>query len=256
MGIVNNKPTRALILILSALVLISILISRYYYKGINDAVDPRVKEARLLYEKYNDYTKTNSFDSILYLMDSIGAVYSTYTHYRNSYETGVLYNNKAATYLTMALHLDSADHQPEKQDSLFSMAERMVNKSITIYTGWLDKFENESPKGIKNLIEPGFYSGLEQYSRELQETFLNNRIEEIQEAQLETKRRLSVSYTNLGIIKRHEMQYEEAAKHYMTALDLWERNLTAENNLNRLLGKPVKERSFLRKLFPPERNKK
>jgi len=252
----NNKPTRALVLVLSALVLISVLISRYYYKGINDAVDPRVKQARLLYEKYNDYTKSNHFDSILYLMDSIEAVYSTYPHYRNSYETGVLYNNKAATYLTMALHLDSANHQHERQDSLFSMAEKMVNKSITIYAGWMDRFENKSPEGIKNLIEPDFYKGLEQYSGELQETFLNNRIEEIQEAQLETKRRLSVSYTNLGIIKRHEMRYEEAAKHYMTALDLWERNLTAENNLNRLLGKPVKERSLLRKLFPPERNKK
>lgn len=255
MGIINNKPTRALILILSALVLISVLISRYYYKGINDAVDPRVKEARLLYEKYNDYTKTNRFDSILYLMDSIEATYSKYPHYRNSYETGVLYNNKAASYLTMALHLDSANNQPERQDSIFSMAETMVNKSITIYTDWLDKFENKSPEEIKNLIEPGFYTGLEQYSGELQETYLNNRIEEIQEAQLETKRRLSVSYTNLGIIKRHRMQYEEAAQHYKTALELWERNLTAENNLNLLLGKPLKERSFLRKMFPPERNK-
>jgi tetratricopeptide (TPR) repeat protein len=256
MGILKNKPTRALILILSALVLISVLISHYYYKGINDAVDPRVKEARLLYEKYNDYTKTNRFDSILYLMDSIEAAYSKYPHYRNSYETGVPYNNKAASYLTMALYLDSAGNHTEKQDSIFFMAEIMVNKSIAIYTDWLKKFGDKSPEGIKNLIEPGFYTGLEQYSGELQETYLNNRIEEIEEAQLETKRRLSVSYTNLGIIKRHRMQYEKAAKYYKSALDLWEQNLTAENNLNLLLGNPLIERSFLRKLFPPERDKK
>lgn len=256
MGIIkNNKSTRALIFILSALVLISVLISRYYYKGINDAVDPRVKEARLLYEKYNDYTKTNSFDSILYLMDSIEAVYSKYLHYRNSYETGVLYNNKAATYLTMALHMDSASYRSQRQDSLFNLAETMVNRSIVIYNNWLTRFENKNPDKIKNLIEPGFYEGLDQYSDELKETYVDNRIKEIKEAQLETKRRLSVSYTNLGIIKRHRMQYEEAAQHYKTALDLWERNLTAENNLNLLLGKPVKERSFLRKMFPPERNK-
>jgi tetratricopeptide (TPR) repeat protein len=136
------------------------------------------------------------------------------------------------------------------------MAEIMVNKSIAIYTDWLKKFGDKSPEGIKNLIEPGFYTGLEQYSGELQETYLNNRIEEIEEAQLETKRRLSVSYTNLGIIKRHRMQYEKAAKYYKSALDLWEQNLTAENNLNLLLGNPLIERSFLRKLFPPERDKK
>ncbi|MBS3769994.1 MAG: hypothetical protein V5A59_10190 [Bacteroidales bacterium] len=240
---------------MSALVFIAIFISHKYYKGINNAVDPRVKEARLLYEKYNDYTKTNEFDSIFHLMDSIEATYSKYPHYRNSYETGVLYNNKAASYLTMALYMDSVSNQSEMQDSMFSMAEKMVNKSITIYTDWLEQFENKSNEEIKNIIEPEFYQGLEQYSVEYQELFINNRIKEIQEAQLETKRRLSVSYTNMGIIKRHKMQYEEAAKNYKTALDMWEKNITAENNLNLLLGKPLKERSFIRKLFPPERNK-
>lgn len=255
MGILKNKSTRALVLIMSALVFISILISNHYYKGINNNVDPRIKEARLLYEKYNDYTKTSSFDSIFVLMDSIEAVYSNHPHYINSFEIAVLYNNKAASYLTMALHADSASTQYNRQDSIISLAEKMVNKSIAVYTDWLERFENKSREEIRELIEPEFYKGLEQYSDELQQKFINNRIDEIQEAQLETKRRLSVSYTNLGIIKRHRMQYEEAAKHYKTALDLWERNMTAENNLNLLLGKPLEKRSFLRKLFPPERIK-
>jgi len=255
MGILKNKPTRALILILSALVFISILISYHYYQGINNTVDPRIKKARVLYEKYNDYAKTNSLDSILVLMDSIEAVYSNHLHYRNSFEIGVLYNNKAASYLTMALYMDSTDNQNDKQDSIISLAETMVNKSIAVYTDWLQQFENKSREEIKRLIEPDFYKGLEQYPDELQQKFINNRIDEIQEAQLETKRRLSVSYTNLGIIRRHGMQYEEAARHYKTALDLWQRNMTAENNLNLLLGKPLEKRSFLRKLFPPERIK-
>jgi tetratricopeptide (TPR) repeat protein len=156
----------------------------------------------------------------------------------------------------MALYTDSTGNQPERQDSLFSKAEKMVNKSINVYTAWLEQFENKSREEIKQIIEPEFYEGLEQYSGELQAKFIKSRIEEIQEAQLETKRRLSVSYTNLGIIKRHRMQYEQAARHYRTALDLWDKNLTAENNLNLLLGQPLKERGFLRKLFPPERTKK
>jgi tetratricopeptide (TPR) repeat protein len=255
MGILNNKPTRALVLIMSALVLISILISYHYYKGVNNAVDPRTKEARVLYEKYNDYAKTNSFDSVFHLMDSIETVYSKYPHYRNSFEMGVLYNNKAASYLTMALYMDSTSNQQDKQDSIFSIAEKMVNKSISVYTDWLDRFENKSQEEIKNFIEPQFYEGLESYSDEMQATYLKKRIEEIEEAQMETKRRLSVSYTNLGIIKRHRMQYEEAARHYQKALDLWDRNMTAENNLNRLLGKPLEKRNFIQKLFPPERIK-
>lgn len=151
--------------------------------------------------------------------------------------------------------MDSASMQPEMQDSMFTMAEKMVKKSIAIYSGWLKQFEDKSSEEIISIIEPEFYRGLEQYPVEKQELFINNRIEEIQQAQMETKRRLSVSYTNLGIIKRHKMRYEEAAKNYKRALDLWEENLTAQNNLNLLLGKPLEKRSFIRKLFPPERDK-
>ena len=66
----------------------------------------------------------------------------------------------------------------------------------------------------------------------------------------ETPRRLSVSYTNLGIMYRFREDYENAALSYKKAMDLWEDNLSAENNLNILLGRPLKKRSLLRKIFP------
>lgn len=256
MGIFKNKSTRALVIILSALVVISILISRQYYKGINKTVDPRIKQARLLYEKYNDYAKTSRFDSILMLMDSIETIYSKYPHYRNSYEIGVLYNNRAASYLTMALHMnDSIDAGEVRKDSLFSIAEKMVHKSIAVYTAWLERFEDKNGEEIREDIETNFLNGLDPYSQEAEEALINKRIEEIQEAQFETKRRLSVSYTNLGIIERQRMKYEEAAKHYKKALELWEQNLTAKNNLNLLLGRPLEKRNFIQKLFPADREK-
>ncbi len=256
MGIHKNKSTRALVIILSALVVISVLISRHYYKGINDTVDPRIKKARLLYEKYNDYAKTSSFDSIFVLMDSIETIYSKYPHYRNSYEIGVLYNNRAASYLTMALHMDdSTATEGVRRDSLFSIAETMVLKSIAVYTAWLERFEDKNREEIRQNIETNFLNELELSSNASEKALINKRIEEIGEAQFETKRRLSVSYTNLGIIERYQMKYEEAAKHYKKALELWEQNLTAKNNLNLLLGRPLEKRNFIQKLFPVDREK-
>ena len=83
--------------------------------------------------------------------------------------------------------------------------------------------------------------------------FIKKRITEITEAQTETKRRLSVSYTNLGLVYRQQLKYEDAVLSYQKAIENWDRNLTAENNLNKLLGRPEKKRNLIQKLFPPER---
>jgi hypothetical protein len=87
------------------------------------------------------------------------------------------------------------------------------------------------------------------------DAIIKNRVREIQTAQVETKRRLSVSYTNLGIIRRHENNPEEAYGYYTKALDMWSENLAAKNNINILFGRPVERQSFMRKMFPPDRKK-
>jgi hypothetical protein len=48
--------------------------------------------------------------------------------------------------------------------------------------------------------------------------------------------------------------YNEAASHYTKALKYWDRNLSAENNLNALLGKPLRKRTLIEKLFPPKKD--
>src|SRR4030066_1830337 len=103
MTLFKNKPTRALILIMSVLVLSGILISYFYYRNVNNSADPRIITARKLYEKYNKYAQFNEYDSVFYLMDTVESVYSRIKHYKNSYEIGVLHNNRAAAFLTMAL---------------------------------------------------------------------------------------------------------------------------------------------------------
>ena len=250
MSLVQNKNTRALILIMCALVLSGITVSHYYYKNINESVDPRILDARTLYEKYNSFTQQNDFDSIFYLMDTIESIYSSVDHYKNSYEIGVLYNNRAASYLISALHNEEIDSAV--QDSLVNLAEVASQRSIEIYDRWLEKFQNRNAEEIESIISHDFFPGLEKYYET--DKYLKNRIREIQKSQIETKRRLSVSYTNLGIVYRHQKLYESAAICYKKAIDLWDRNLSAENNLNTLLNRPIKKRSFIQKLFPPDRN--
>jgi len=235
-----------------ALVLIGSSISYFYYKGVNESTDPRIIEARILYERYNGYAQSNQIDAIFSLMDSVEAIYSRYDHYRNSFEVGVLYNNRAASYITLALYSDEIDKI--EQDSLINLADSALSKSIEIYNDWLDKFQDLEAQDIKKVIEPDFKIGLTNYTSDEADNFLNKRVKEIQNSQVETKRRLSVGYTNQGIIYRHRMLYEDAARSYKAAIDLWDRNLTAENNLNKLLGRPEKKRNLIQKLFPPERD--
>ena len=50
MTIFKNRATRALILTMGALVCLALAVSGIYYKNVNASVDPRIVEARKLYE--------------------------------------------------------------------------------------------------------------------------------------------------------------------------------------------------------------
>ena len=260
MHLIQNKSTRALIMIMIALVFVGIGIASVYYKYYNAQNDPRVVEARKLYEQYNALAQANNFIALFELLDSIEHIYCQYPHYQNSYEVGVLYNNRSAAYLLMALYNDSmqlftvnSSLLMLSRDSLFVLSEITGNRSKAIYEKWLQKYGSKQEKEIKLLLKDDFTVGLENFEKSDINKFMKRRVEEILNAQLETKRRLSVSYTNLGIIHRHRDEYKAAIESYKKAMELWDRNLTAENNLNVLLGRPTKKRNFIQKMFPPEK---
>jgi tetratricopeptide (TPR) repeat protein len=232
-----------------ALVLSGFIISHFYYKSVNASVDPRIVPARKLYENYNLFAQENKFDSIFRLLDTIESIYTKVKHYENSFEVGVLYNNRAAACLSLSMN----EEDVTLQDSLLEVANESINNSITIYENWFMNYDGKSEQELEKDLEKGFLVGLEDYDEVDQQKFLHNRIKEIIEAQVETKRRLSVSYTNLGLVYRHQLLYEAAALSYQKALENWDRNLTAENNLNKLMGRPEKKRNLIQKLFPPER---
>ena len=246
-----SKPARTLMITMGVLVVITIVISRKYYNDQEASVDPRIKPARELYEKYNSFATSNQFDSVFQLMDTIEGIYTSTDHYTSSVELGVLYNNRAAAWLTLGVFGDY--YSDWERDSLVSMAETAVRTSMHLYETWKEDFGDIDETQVRKVISDDFTSGLEGYSAEEREIFLETRIAEIAEAQAELDRRLSVSYTNLGMVYRHKEIYDSAAICYQKALELWDRNLTAENNLNSLLGRPQKKRNFIERMFPPER---
>lgn len=258
MSILKDKSTRLIITAMVVLAAIALVTAKIYYGSRNKSVDPRVVKARELYSLYNGYAGENNFPLLFPLLDSIEQVYNRFPHYSSSFEKGVLYNNRGAALLIIYLHGDSIPLEKNPyfnlpEDSVRSLAEMNIRESIRIYEEWKSIYGNMQPEAFSPLFEKTFLEGLEEYSEEMKEKFLKSRKKEIRTALYEINRRLSVSYTNLGVIYRTGEQYPEAVRSYQKALELWDRNLEAENNLNKLLGRPLKKRNILQKMFPPER---
>ena len=259
MNIKLNSSVRALILIMIALVITSIVIAKTYYGNINKLIDPRIVNARKLYAKYDNYAQEGDYYRIFALLDSIENIYRATKHYESSFELGVLHNNKAAAFLTISMFTDSIPKEynpyPElRKDSLVFLAETNILKAISIYNSLETTFSGKSEEQICKTIEQSFLNGLENINQDIKIKYLETRAKDIEKAVLENDRRLSVCHTNLGIVFRQKGEYKQAAIQYKKALELWDRNLNAENNLNRLLGKPIVKRNFIQKLFPPERD--
>lgn len=246
-----NRPTRTLILVMSVLVVVVIIISQRYFRQQNQLVDPRIVTARELYASYNSLAEDGKYDSIFLLLDHIENIYDNVVHYQGSYEQGVIHNNRAALWLTMGLQSEVPDSTG--QDSLVMLASDALANSIAIYENWKVKFGHADRETCRKQIADDFLNGLEKYDSDTREKYLEKRVDEILQSAREVDRRLSVSYTNMGIVHRHFARYDSAANCYSMALELWDRNLTAENNLNILLGLPQKKRNIIQQLFPPER---
>jgi tetratricopeptide (TPR) repeat protein len=244
--------------IMLIVVVMGILIAKTYYGKQNRSVDPRVVPARELYEGYNAYARTGNYHQVFALLDSIGQIYRGIPHYSQSFELGVLENNRAAALLTIALYGDSIPKARNplydvSADSLLSLADQHVREAIGLYDRWNAAYEGLGRDQIREKIRGEFMQGLEPADADLNAVYLETRIDEILEALEENKRRLSVCYTNLGLVCRIQGEYESAVKHYEHAIALWERNLDAENNLNRLLNRPLKKRNFIQRMFPPSK---
>lgn len=245
-----KKSTGILFLIMLGIFLGGLWYADYYYEGINRSEDPRVRRAKQLYNYYNQLAEEKKYNEIFELLDSMEYIYHQFDDYRESYEVGVLYNNRAAIFLNLALFEQYTEHE---SDSLVLLAQLNLHKGIHIYKNWIESFSSSTENELQEIQLSIYYDAFPQIDSSQIEKLVWKRVHELMEAQSEIYRRLSVAYTNLGIVYRYQNQIKEAVHSYQRAIELWEENLTAENNINILLGKPMKKRSLLDRLFPPEK---
>jgi len=247
-----TNQTRNLLLVMAGIVVAGVLIAWIYYRYQNAAEDPRVKEARILLNKYDELMQEGAWEEGLQLLDSIENIYRKTPCYAGSFEMGVIHNNRGSAWLTMALYKTGDSMQ---RSEMLVVAEKEIRASIRSYQQWLQQIEPLTEEQVKTIVIRCFPANDPVFEGKDYLRILQKRVHDIQLARVETPRRLSVSYSNLGIIQRHQYLQDSAVLSYMTALKLWKRNPTAKNNLNTLLGRPQEDESIIEQLFPPDRRK-
>ena len=247
-----SEQTKKLLIGIFIVIVISVAIAYVYYDGKNKAEDPRITNAKYLFIRFDELMKENNFSSALPILDTIESILQKVPGYDLSYEPGIVLNNRGSAYISMALYsnIDSVE-----KSELLDMAKINIDSGIVLYTKWLDKNTSLSGEALLENVKPYFPENDLAFQGRNYTRILKKRVEDIMLARKELPRRLSVCYTNLGIVLRHQHKQNEAVECYMKAIILWKDNFTARNNFNVLMGKPPEDRSIIEKLFPPDKNK-
>lgn len=231
----------------------AIVTAALYYRSLNRTEDPRLVPVRELIQDSQELSNSRKAPEAHILLDSALQILRSVDGYRNSYETGVIFNNACSAWLLTALY-DSTLAESEKTEMLKAAAS-FADSSLLIYRIWLEEWGSLPPEQIRSRTEPFFTPGDPAFAGRNPSRLLDKRIKDIREAQIETPRRLSVALTNRGTIHRHLNQPDSAFACYAEALDIWKDNRTAQSNLNVLKGgKPLKP-SIIQALFPPDKKK-
>lgn len=246
------KPTRILLVVMGIIVVTGVITAWLYYRYENAAEDPRITETRIWLGRYDDLMQAGNYEEGLLLLDSIEQIYLRIPCYATSFEIGVLQNNRASVWITLGLYKTTDSTQ---RAEMLVLAEKAVREAIQSYQNWLQQVDSLSPAQIREMAVACFPVTDPALQGENVDRLINRRIENMELGITETKRRLSVAWSNLGIVQRHQYQQDSAVISYITALKLWKRNPTAKNNLNILLGKPAEDPSIIEQLFPPDRRK-
>lgn len=252
-----KKGTRKVLIGTLTVTALIVVYSFFHYGQINSAEDPRILPAKKLLQKYEKQLEEDQGALALNILDEIVRIYTKTPGYDKSFEIGVMQNNMATVHLVdlETKILTDADIDKEEMLETLLIAQKHTLNAIEIYEKWMAEMGKMSEQQIREYIAPFFKKDDPAFKDADSQEVFEKRVQDILLAQIETKRRMSVSLTNLGFINRYKGNLEEAKKNYESAISLWERNYTAQDNLNMLLNKPIKKRSMIDKLFPPEKDK-
>lgn len=231
--------------------------SYYYYDSINSSEDPRILQARTLLQQYEKELEEDQPGLALGILDEIERIYRNTPGYEQSYEIGVILNNKATVYLVQleTKILEKQNLKKEEMIETLAKAEKHTLEALAIYEEWQAKIGPLNKEDLFSVTKANFSPNDPELKGYNIEELIVKRVDDLEVAQIETPRRISVSLTNLGFINRYKGDLLEAKKNYEKAIELWERNYTAKDNLNMLLNQPIKKRSIVDRLFPPDKNK-
>jgi len=231
----------------------AILVAALYYRGLNRSEDPRILPVRELIQKGEKLSAARKAPEAFLVFDSALQLLRSIPGYGQSYETGVILNNACSAWLLSGLY-DSTLTDQEKTQMLHT-ASFLADSSIRIYQAWIGTWDSLSEDQIRIMTAPYFQPDDTAFSGRNPHRIAEKRIRDIQSAQKETPRRLSVSLTNLGTIHRHLDQPDSALICFTRALELWQENATAKSNLNVLKGGTPVKPSLIKSLFPPDKKR-
>ncbi len=254
-GLTNISPgTRKILAITVSVTTLAVVFAFFYYRGVNRSEDPRVSEARFYMTEYDRLAGGADSYAWFPLLDSARLIYRSVPGYADSWEIGVIYNNKCSGLLMEALY-DSTVTDSER-NTLLELSVIYCDSSIAVYNRWLDEWEELDEEEIAMRVKEGMDEDDSSFAGFDFRKISGKRVRDLILAQIETPRRLSVSYTNKAAAYRHLMMQDSALVYYERALELWKDNRTAESNLSVLLGGEPLKPGLIKSLFPPDRKKR
>jgi len=173
--------------------------------------------------------------------------------YKNSFETGVIFNNRCSGLLLMALY-DTTVSEWEKR-TILELSMNYCDSAISVYNSWMNEWGGLSEGEISSRLTEFMCSEDNAFKGRNFNKLIRRRIKNIETAQIETPRRLSVSYSNKATIFRHCLEPDSAMCYYRKAISAWGDNRTARSNVSVLMGGDPIEPGLIESLFPPDRNK-
>ncbi len=256
----SRRPSRApgircLVVVVGLVALGIVLFGKFYYDRINRSEDPRTIFARQGFLRFERALADKKYADALAVLSRISAVYAAVPGYKDSYERGVVHNNRGTVFLLQAEETIVETGEPRHQFvvPLLKTAQEDLQAAVACYERWMEDWGRLDRPAVRLRLRAFFAEGDPAFGPISPRRILAKRVSDVLAAQVETPRRLSVSLTNLGIVYRYLGDPDKARAYYEKALALWPKNPAARENLNVLLGRPVPERSVLRRIFPEKR---
>ncbi len=249
-----SRGTKVILMITFSVSLVAIVFAFFYYRNINNSEDPRITKAREYLVRFDNQPGMIADLKSFEYLDSAFSIFKFYPDYESSFEIGLIYNNKCSTLLLMAIY-DSTINESEK-NNLLGISMKYCDSSIINYERWIAEWGNLTTDEISARIGKFMKEEDPLFKKVNFEKVFSRRVKNITTAQIETPRRLSVSFSNKGTIYRHMMKSDSSLICYQKALSLWKDNRTAKSNLSVLLGHDPIKPTLIESLFPPDKNKR